>query len=207
MSDKGLLVVFSGPSGAGKDTILKEFFSRRPNARLSISATTRQPRPGEKDGEDYFFLTKEKFESIAGQGGMLEYAQYCGNYYGTPARPIETWLAEGKDVILEIEVQGGQQIREKCPDCVSIFMLPPSLEVLEKRLRGRHTDGEEVIKKRLKAACGEIMQAENYDYVIVNDTIAGAVEQINLIIAAEKLRFSRARSVIERMLNHAETIC
>ena len=99
------------------------------------------------------------------------------------------------------------ETREKCPDCVSIFMLPPSLEVLEKRLRGRHTDGEEVIKKRLKAACGEIMQAENYDYVIVNDTIAGAVEQINLIIAAEKLRFSRSRSIIERMLNHAETIC
>ena len=135
MSGKGLLVVLSGPSGAGKDTVLKSLMQKEPGVRLSVSATTRAPREGEEDGKDYFFLSRPRFEELVENGKMLEHAEYCGNFYGTPSEPIEAWQAEGCDVILEIEVQGGAQIKTKRPDCVSIFILPPSLEVLEKRLR------------------------------------------------------------------------
>lgn len=207
MSERGLLIVFSGPSGSGKDTVLTDFLQCGQNVVRSVSATTRAPRPGEQDGRDYFFVTRENFLSMVKKGEMLEYAEYCGNFYGTPAKPIERWLSEGCDVILKIEVQGGAQIKKKAPDCVSIFLLPPSLRVLEQRLRGRNTDTEEGILKRLETARDEILQAENYDYIVINQTVQDAVEQIHTIIAAEKHRFSRASFMIERVLNHAETIC
>ena len=174
--------------------------------RLSVSATTRSPRPGEVDGKDYFFVTREHFQEMIERGEMLDYAEYCGNYYGTPAVPVREWQGQGLDVILEIEVQGGAQIKRKHPDCVSVFLLPPSLEVLESRLRHRASDTEEVIRKRMESACGEILEAKHYDYLIVNDTVDHAVEQICSILCAEKLRFGRADADIERMLNYAETI-
>lgn len=200
MSGKGLLVVLSGPSGAGKDTVLKSLMQKEPGVRLSVSATTRAPREGEEDGKDYFFLSRPRFEELVENGKMLEHAEYCGNFYGTPSEPIEAWQAEGCDVILEIEVQGGAQIKTKRPDCVSIFILPPSLEVLEKRLRRRGTDAEEAIQKRLATAKSEIAQAMHYDYVIINDDLEPAVEQVAEILRIEKLKTIRNHDFIERML-------
>ncbi len=200
MSGKGLLVVLSGPSGAGKDTVLKSLMQNEPGVRLSVSATTRAPREGEEDGKDYFFLSCPRFKELVENGKMLEHAEYCGNFYGTPSEPIEAWQAEGCDVILEIEVQGGAQIKTKRPDCVSIFILPPSLEVLEKRLRRRGTDAEEAIQKRLAAAKSEIAQAMHYDYVVVNDDLESAVEQVAEILRTEKLKSIRNQDFIERML-------
>lgn len=200
MSGKGLLVVLSGPSGAGKDTVLKSLMQNEPGVRLSVSATTRAPREGEEDGKDYFFLSCPRFKELVENGKMLEHAEYCGNFYGTPSEPIDAWQAEGCDVILEIEVQGGAQIKTKRPDCVSIFILPPSLEVLEKRLRRRGTDAEEAIQKRLAAAKSEIAQAMHYDYVVVNDDLESAVEQVTEILRTEKLKSIRNQDFIERML-------
>ena len=200
MSGKGLLVVLSGPSGAGKDTVLKSLMQKEPGVRLSVSATTRAPREGEEDGKDYFFLSRPRFEELVENGKMLEHAEYCGNFYGTPSEPIEAWQAEGCDVILEIEVQGGAQIKTKRPDCVSIFILPPSLEVLEKRLRRRGTDAEEAIQKRLATTKSEIAQAMHYDYVIINDDLEPAVEQVAEILRTEKLKTIRNHDFIERML-------
>ena len=201
--NKGLLIVISSPSGGGKGTILKELFKRHDNLRMSVSATTRAPRPGEEHGVHYYFISKEEFEQNIRDGAMLEYASYVSNFYGTPKAPVENWLNEGKDVILEIEVQGGRQIKEVAPDCVSLFILPPSLEVLESRLRGRGTEPDEVIQKRLGAAKEEIRCLRDYDYTVINDTVEQAVQDIEAIIAAEKLRVSRDETIVERILNHA----
>lgn len=203
MSKDGLLIVFSGPSGAGKDTILRYLLEQDSSSKLSVSATTRNPREGEVPGVDYFFVSKEEFLEMISGDKLLEFAEYCGNFYGTPKEPIEKWLSEGKDVILEIEVQGGAQIKQKCPDCVSIFILPPSIGVLEKRLRSRGTENEETLQKRLVVARQEITKAKDYDYVVVNDTVEGAAQQIDKIISAEKLKYSRNNSIVERVLNNA----
>ena len=200
MSAEGLLVVLSGPSGAGKDSVLKRLMEKEPGIRLSVSATTRSPREGEVDGKDYFFLSRAQFDGLVEQDKMLEHAEYCGNCYGTPSEPIEKWQAEGCDVILEIDVQGGSQIKRKRPDCVSIFVLPPSLEVLESRLRRRGTESEEAICKRLAAAKSEIAQAIHYDYIIVNDDLEPAVDQMAGILRAEKQKSARNKDFIERML-------
>ena len=200
MSAEGLLVVLSGPSGAVKDTVLKIMMEKEPGIRLSVSATTRSPREGEVDGKDYFFLSRAQFDGLVEQDKMLEHAEYCGNCYGTPSEPIEKWQAEGCDVILEIDVQGGSQIKRKRPDCVSIFVLPPSLEVLESRLRRRGTESEEAICKRLAAAKSEIAQAIHYDYIIVNDDLEPAVDQMAGILRAEKQKSARNKDFIERML-------
>ena len=136
MAEKGLLVVVSAPSGGGKGTILKELFARNDNLQLSVSATTRAPRPGEEHGKQYYFLSREEFEGLIDQGKMLEHAEYVGNYYGTPRDPVEEWLSRGRDVVLEIEVQGGAQVKKLMPECVSVFILPPSMKVLGERLRG-----------------------------------------------------------------------
>lgn len=186
MNKPGVLIVFSGPSGAGKDTVLKELMAGEPNIVLSISATTRAPREGEQDGKDYFFLTRPQFEEMIQQGEMLEHAEYCDNYYGTPRRPVEEALAQGKDVILEIEVAGASQIIRSCPGCVSIFLMPPSLEVLENRLRRRQTDSEEAIQKRLAKAKEEMGHASAYSHVVVNNELDKAVAEVAAILRSHK---------------------
>ncbi|HEX2937787.1 MAG TPA: guanylate kinase [Ruminiclostridium sp.] len=191
-SKKGLLIVVSGPSGSGKGTVLPKVLARRKGIFFSVSATTRKPRPGEINGKHYYFLSHEEFEEKIRNGGMLEYASYCGNYYGTPRFAVEEKLAGGFDVILEIEVQGAKLVKNSCPDCIAIFIAPPSEEELEKRLRGRGTECEDVIKKRLETSVGEIRQAFDYDYIVVNDDVETAAGKIDSIITAEKCRSSKA---------------
>lgn len=197
MNKRGLLLVFSGPSGAGKGTVVKELLKQQPDLRLSVSATTRAPREGEVHGEHYFFLSKEEFQAQIAAGQMLEYAQYCGNYYGTPAAPIEQWQQAGQDVLLEIEIQGGGQVKEKRPDCVGIFLLPPSLEELEARLRSRGTEEEDAIRTRMETAREELAGAAAYDYAVVNEDIPETVQTIRAILAAEKQRFFRMKETCE----------
>ena len=197
---KGVLLVISAPSGAGKGTIIKRLMDDDRSLKLSVSATTRAPRPGEIDGEDYFFLSRGEFDDLVKNGEMLEHAEYVGNCYGTPKGPVESWLEDGQDVILEIDVQGGQQVKKIMPECVSIFILPPSMKELENRLRGRSTEMDAVVDARLQAAREEVRHAEEYDYVVINDTVDKAVEDIKTIIAAEKHRFIRVSSIVERVL-------
>lgn len=180
--NKGLLLVISAPSGGGKGTILKELFAQDENLRLSVSATTRSPRPGEEHGKQYYFLSREEFEGLIQEGKMLEHAEYVGNYYGTPRQPVEDWMDQGHDVVLEIEVKGGAQVKQLMPECVSIFILPPSMKVLEKRLRGRGTEDEETIQRRLKRAEAEIANSVNYDEHVVNIEVDSCAESIYSII-------------------------
>ena len=166
MKNKGLLFIISGPSGAGKGTVVKELV-KLPENEVSISVTTRKPREGEIDGIHYHFFSVDKFRKLIDENGFLEYAQYCENYYGTPLAQIEKWLSEGKNVILEIDVQGCRQVKIKRPDAVTIFIAPPSMEVLEKRLTGRGTEDEETIQKRLNTAKSEMQKAGEYDYCLL----------------------------------------
>ena len=202
MTNKGLLLILSGPSGAGKGTVVKRLLSEDPGVRFSVSATTRAPRPGEADGREYHFLSKKRFREMAEAGEMLEYAEYCGNCYGTPLGPILEWTSQGLDVLLDIEVQGGAQVKEYRPDAVGIFILPPSLKELERRLHERGTESEEKIRKRLEIARAEIPRAHCYDYIVLNDTVESAVEQIRTIMAAEKNSSKRNAELIERILKN-----
>lgn len=185
-NNKGLLVVVSGPSGVGKGTIMCPFMEQNHNIKYSVSATTRKPRPGEVDGVSYHFVTHERFEQMIADGEMLEYAMYGGNYYGTPRFAVEQELAAGHDVLLEIEVKGAQQVRRRCPEAVSVFILPPSFEELSHRLYGRNTESDEKIKERLEVARFEMGAAYDYDFVLVNDQIDAAVQQLAVIIQAAK---------------------
>lgn len=187
-NDKGVLVIVSGPSGAGKSTVISRVSQWRSDIRFSVSATTREPRPGEIDGTDYFFKTQEEFFNMVTADAFLEHAEYVGNAYGTPAAPVDKNLAAGYSVILDIEVQGAAQVMEKRPDAVSVFLCPPSLEELERRLRGRGTDSEEKIRDRLMAAHREYAQAHKYSYIIINDDADTAVRELDAIITAEKCR-------------------
>ena len=186
MNHKGILMVLSGFSGAGKGTLMKKLLETYDNYALSVSMTTRQPREGERDGIEYFFSTKEAFEQKIEEGGLIEYAQYCGNYYGTPKAYVEEQLANGKDVILEIEIQGALQIKEKFPEALLLFATPPSIEELEKRLRGRGTETEEVIRKRLLRAGEEAEGMDAYDYLVINDDLERCVEEIHGIVKAAR---------------------
>lgn len=193
---RGLLVVFSGPSGSGKGTVLKEALKKSDDLTVSVSATTRAPREGETDGVDYMFYTKEQFLDLVSQDGFLEWACFCENYYGTPRAKIDELLDAGKNVVLEIEVQGAMKIKQKCPEAVLIFNLPPSLKVLGERLTGRNTDAEDVIKKRLETATWEISQASKYDYVLVNDKIEDAADTFLSIIKGEKCNTKRNENLL-----------
>lgn len=195
---RGLLVVFSGPSGSGKGTVLKEAFKNSEDLRLSVSVTTRSPREGERDGVDYIFYSKEQFEKTIEDDGFLEWACFCENYYGTPKAEIEKMLQDGKDVILEIEVQGAMKVKEKCPDAVLVFNMPPSKEELKNRLVGRKTDAPEVIEKRLATSVWEISQAENYDYIIVNDVVEDAAKRLLSVIEGEKCKKERNLCVLSQ---------
>lgn len=194
---RGILVVFSGPSGSGKGTVLKEALKRSDDLTVSVSVTTRTPRKGEVDGVDYTFYSQEKFKDLIKKDGFLEWACFCENYYGTPKAEIESLLNDGKNVVLEIEVQGAMKIREKCPEAVLIFNLPPSMEELKNRLTGRNTDAEDVIKKRLDTAIWEIEQAKNYDYILVNDTIDTAANTLLAIIEGEKCSTKRNENLLK----------
>lgn len=181
--NKGKLYIISAPSGTGKSTVINAITKLRGNFFFSVSATTREPRTGEVNGKNYWFLTRDEFEGMISRGEFLEYAQYAENYYGTPLKPILEHLENGEDAILDIEVQGFKQIKAKMPEAVSIFILPPSLEVLEQRLRGRGTDSDEVIAKRLSIAESEMKMAPEYDYTVVNDVVEVAAEKIVSIMA------------------------
>lgn len=182
MKHKGLLIVISGFSGAGKGTLMKKLIENYDQYALSISMTTRMPREGEVDGREYFFSTREQFEDKIKQGGLIEYAQYCGNYYGTPKDYVEKQLEEGKDVILEIEIQGAMKVKEKFPDTVLLFVIPPSVEVLQQRLVGRGTEKEEIILERLQRAEEEAEGIEEYDYIIVNDDLEACVKELHELL-------------------------
>lgn len=202
MMSKGTLFIVSGPSGCGKGTVLAEIL-KQDNVYYSVSATTRTPRPGEINGVNYHFLSKDEFEKLIENGGMLEYASYCGNYYGTPKKPVEDMLAEGKNVILEIEVQGALKVMEKCPEAVSVFILPPSLKELRRRLHKRGTETEEVIEKRIGEAAGEIRKAVNYDYVMINGELEIAVSNLLSIINSQKLKKENSEYLIDEVLENA----
>ena len=190
---EGILVVISGPSGVGKGTICKEYFKQKEDAFLSVSATTRKPREGEIDGKSYHFFDEEKFNQLIKEDYFLEWADFCGKRYGTPKKPVFDCIKQGKDVVLEIEVQGAMQIKAKHPEGVYIFILPPSMEELRKRLEGRGTESQDVVEKRLITARRELEFANKYNYYIVNDTVENAVEKINKIIEVEKLRSERCK--------------
>ena len=196
MSKKGLLVVFTGPSGCGKGTIMKQLLDRYDDIVLSVSMTTRKPRPGEIDGFHYHFVTHEQFEKLIADDAFLEYAKYNDNYYGTPSAPIQKLLDEGKNVMLEIEVQGGEKVMDKCPDAVSVFVDIPSFEELERRLRGRGTETEDVIQGRLKSARYELSRVFRYQYVVLNDDVEAACNRVRAIIEAEHMRYSRMKNSI-----------
>nr|MBQ8253720.1 guanylate kinase [Lachnospiraceae bacterium] len=184
MSQKGILIVISGFSGAGKGTLVKKLTADYDNYALSISMTTRQPREGEVDGREYFFVTKQEFEKRIAENGMIEYAGYCDNYYGTPRAYVEQQLENGKDVILEIEIQGAHKVKEQYPQAVLLFVMPPSAQELYRRLKGRGTETEEVIMKRMARAVEESEGIDTYDYIVVNDKLEDCIGQINAIVDA-----------------------
>lgn len=197
MPEQGLLVIFSGPSGSGKGTVLQSLLTGRTDLVVSVSATTRAPRPGEQEGVNYFFRTRQEFEQMIAQDQLLEYAEYSGNYYGTPASFIRSQREQGRHVLLEIEVQGALQVMRRCPDAVSIFLVPPSQEELERRLRGRGTETEEAISLRMEAARREIACMDHYQYVVVNREVAAAAADVSSILRAETMRFSRMKDIKE----------
>lgn len=188
---RGQLYVISGPSGCGKDTIVNNLLKKNKNLWLSISCTSREPRGKEKDGVEYFFLSREEFEKEIENDGFLEYAEYAGNYYGTPKKSIEEHLNNGEDVILVIEIQGALKIKTLLPETLFIFILPPSMKELKRRLEGRGTESKEKIDKRFLRAYEEINEVGKYNYVVVNDEVKTAVEKVSAILLSEKCRVDR----------------
>lgn len=198
MNNKGLLFVVSGPSGVGKGTVCAEYVKTHDNCALSISATTRAPREGEVDGVNYYYISEEEFVQGINKGEFLENAIFCGNRYGTPKKAVLDMLESGKDVILEIEVQGAMQVRAHYPEGVFIFVIPPSLEELENRLRGRNTESDDVIEKRLARAKEEFPLAEKYNYILLNDNLPDALSRMDAIVRAEKCYMPRNIDFIKK---------
>ena len=199
MKPQGVLLVLSGPSGAGKGTICNKLREKRNDLSYSVSATTRAPRNGEVDGKDYFFITIDHFKEMIENDEMLEYAEIYGNYYGTPKPYVMNILEQGKDVVLEIDPQGALQIKKRFPDAVFVFIVPPSLDELTKRMYKRGTDSEEVIKRRLSSATSELEYASKYDYIIVNDEVEKATNKVSNIIDAERNRAVRTFFIVNEI--------
>ncbi len=198
ISRRGLMLVLSSPSGAGKTTISRQLLAEDANLTISISATTRAPRPGEVDGEDYFFVDPARFDAMVRNGDFLEHATVFGNSYGTPRKPVDNALNQGKDVLFDVDWQGTQQISANArDDLVSVFILPPSIEELETRLRGRGQDPDDVVKNRMARATDEMSHYPEYDYIIVNDDLAESVARVRAILAAERLRRPRQVGLVE----------
>ena len=206
MANIGVLIVLSGPSGTGKDSILKELKKIRDDFEISISCTTRSPRTGEIDGKDYYFLTKSEFMNKVDAGDMLEWATFCGNYYGTPKHELEDRLNAGINIILEIEVQGAEQVIKNSSEAVSIFVLPPSVQILKERLKNRGSDSLDAIEMRTREAAREISLAENYDYVVVNDDLKRCASDISKIIDCEKLKTVHRKNIIKEVLKNERII-
>lgn len=197
--NKGGVFIISGPSGSGKDTLLTELFKNHPEIKFSISTITRPMRAGEKEGEKYNFISRESFEKMIAEDYLLEYNSYIGNYYGTPKAPVIKAINEGCDIIIEVDVNGAASIREKLPQAVSIFIMPPSLKELKNRLSGRGTEPEEIINQRMQSALSEIKRATEYDYIVINDDIATAVNDIHSIISSERLKTERQKQIIDEV--------
>lgn len=206
MDKNGILVVISGFSGAGKGTLVKKLIEKYDNYALSISMTTRDKREGEIDGEHYFFVSHEKFEKTIEENGLLEYASYCGNYYGTPRAYVEKKISEGKDVILEIEVQGALQIKKKFPNTLLLFVTPPTADDLYNRLKGRNTETDEQIHRRLSRAKEEVLWINKYDFLVINDKLDECVEELNNMILAAHNTPDRRQDMIAGIKNELDTI-
>ena len=194
--ERGKLIVVSGPSGAGKSTVIARLMREDPDVVFSVSATTRPPRAGEIEGKSYFFVTREKFQSMVENGDLLEHAEYVGNCYGTPKAPVLASLKAGKSVLFDIEVQGAAQIKAQCPEAILIFVVPSDFSQIEKRLRARGTDSEEKIQGRLMQARRECERATNYDYVVLNDDPDRAADEMRSIITAEKCKMANRRNYL-----------
>ena len=199
MEKKGILIVISGFSGAGKGTLVRELLRRYDEYALSVSMTTREPRPGEQEGVDYFFTDRAHFEETIARDGLVEYAQYCGNYYGTPRAYVEEQLSAGRNVILEIERQGALKIKEKFPESLLLFVTPPSVAALERRLTGRGTEKPEVIARRLARAAEESEGVEAYDYIVVNDRLEECAEEIHMLVDAARRAPVRRKELIREI--------
>ncbi|MBR3594432.1 MAG: guanylate kinase [Clostridia bacterium] len=200
---KGSLYIVSGPSGSGKDTILKEVFKKCPELFFSISTISRPMRPGEVEGEKYHFISKDEFLKLIEDDMLLEYNQFCGNYYGSPKKPVLDALEKGIDAVLEVDVNGAKKVREAMPQAVSIFIMPPSYAELRRRLSGRGTETEEVINARMKTALDEIARASEYDFIVVNDDLSEAVDDLITVIRSQRLLLERQKNIINDLLKNA----
>ena len=204
--NKGNLIIISGPSGSGKDEVLKRLFKKKSNIGFSISSVTRNMREGEVEGEKYNFISVEKFKSMIDNDEFLEYNEYCGNFYGTPKTPVIKSIENGVDIVLEVDVNGAENIRKNFKDAVSVFIIPPSFAELKRRLVGRGTESAEVIEKRLSEAIGEISRANEYDYIVVNDKIDEAVDNIITIINSERFKYKNQEKILNEVLKNVKPI-
>ena len=203
--NKGGVFVVAGPSGSGKDTLFKELFKRKPEIKFSISSITRPMRVGEVEGEKYNFITREKFLNMLENDELLEYNEYIGNYYGTPKAPVIAAIEKGEDILIEVDVNGAKEICQKLPEAVTVFIMPPSYQELKRRLSGRGTETQDLIDKRMKEALNEIARATEFDYIVVNDDIQTAVDDIIEVISSSRLTLKRQKNLIDGVLSNVES--